>query len=175
MYYLSKSLYIYTYSQTGCRRYWSVITGAPGDAWLRELRDALGGRDRVNWEMYLEAAIERVWRRTSRLRLRWTQRRTWRPRSSEFGDTFGGRDRVTQRCTWRPSGSTYGDALGGRDRVNSEMHLEAVIELVCRCTWRPKSSWTQCCNLNPRSSEFGDALVGRDQGSFQMCLEATIV
>jgi hypothetical protein len=35
------------------------------------------------------------------------------------------------------------------DRVNSEIHLEAVIEQVWRCTWRP------------RSSELRDALGGR--------------
>jgi len=45
-----------------------------------------------------------------------------------------------------------GDALGGHDRVslemhlkakiklNSEMHLEAVIERVWSCSWRPRSS-----------------------------------
>jgi hypothetical protein len=27
---------------------------------LRELRDALGGHDQVNWETYLEAAIDGV-------------------------------------------------------------------------------------------------------------------
>jgi len=63
-----------------------------------ELRDALGGQDRVNSEIHLEAVIVR----------------TWRPESSEFGDTLGGCVRaslemhleaVTERvwrCTWRP-------------------------------------------------------------------------
>jgi hypothetical protein len=31
-----------------------------GDASLRELRASLGGCDHVDWEMYLEATIERV-------------------------------------------------------------------------------------------------------------------
>jgi hypothetical protein len=44
--------------------------------------DALGGRDQVNWEMHLEAVIDRVWRCTGR------------PCSSEFGNSLGGRDRV---------------------------------------------------------------------------------
>jgi hypothetical protein len=35
-------------------------------------------------------------------------------------------------------------------KLNLEMHLEAVIERVWRCTWRPLSS------------EFGDALGGHD-------------
>jgi len=175
MYYLSKSLYIDTYGQTDCRGYWSVIAGAPGDTWLTELGDELGGRDRVNWEMDLEAAMERVWRRICRPRSSWTQRCTWRPTSSEFGDAFGGRDRVTQRCTWRPWWSEFGDALGGRDRVNSEMHLEAVIERVWRFTRRPRTSWTQRCTWRPRSRELGDALGGRDQASLEMHLEATIM
>ena len=56
---------------------------------MSEVRHALGGCDRAN----LEALMERVWRYS------------WRPRSREFGDK-----------------------LGGRDRVSLEMHLEAVIE-----------------------------------------------
>jgi len=59
----------------------------------------------VNWEMYLEAVIERVWRRTCRPRSSWTH-----------------------RCTWRPRSSGVGDALGGRDRAGLEIHLEAEIE-----------------------------------------------
>jgi len=37
----------------------------------------------VNSEMHLEAVINRVWRYT------------WRPRSNEFGDALGGRDRAS--------------------------------------------------------------------------------
>jgi len=93
------------------------------------LEDVLGGRDRACLEMHLETKIE------------WTQRCTWRPGSSEFGDALGDREiEWTQRCTWRPWLSEFGDALGGRDRVNSEMHLEAVIERVGRYTWRPWSN-----------------------------------
>jgi hypothetical protein len=47
-------------------------------------------------------------------------------------------------------------------KLNSEMHLEAAIERVWRCTWRP------------RSSEFGDAFGGRDRGSLDMHLQAMI-
>jgi len=42
------------------------------------------------------------------------------------------------------------------------MYLEAVIERVERCTWKP------------RSSELRDALGGRDRASLEMQLEAMI-
>jgi len=105
----------------------AVIVSNTRCAWrwrLRELRDTLGGRDRVSWEMHFEAMIERVWRCT------------WRPRSSELRDALGGRERVNSemhleaviervwRCTLRPRSSEFGDALGCHDRAN----LEAVIE-----------------------------------------------
>jgi len=100
-----------------------------------ELRDALGGRDWVSWDMHLETEIE------------WTQRCTWRPGWSEFGDALGGHDRANLqaviegvwRYTWRPWSSEFGealgggdrvelkDAVGGRDQVSLEMHLEAMI------------------------------------------------
>jgi len=132
---------------------------------------APGDADWENLEMNLEAVIM------------WTGRCTWRPQSSEFGDAPGGRDRVELRdavgrrnrasseihCgakimrTWRPWSVDFGDTLGGHYRVNSEMPLEAVIERVWRCTWRPRSSWTQRCTWRPWSSELGDALGGRDQ------------
>jgi len=38
------------------------------------------------------------------------------------------------------------DALGAVDRVNSEMHWEAVIERVWRCTWRPWSCKPAGCD-----------------------------
>jgi len=34
----------------------------------------------------------------------------------------------------------FGDALGGGGRVNSQMHIEAVIDQVWRCIWRPRLS-----------------------------------
>jgi len=46
--------------------------------------------------------------------------------------------------------------------VNSEMHLEAVIDTVWRCTWRP------------RSGVIKDALGGCDRGSLEMHWEAKI-
>jgi len=56
--------------------------------------------------------------------------------------------------------SEFGDALGGQDGVNSEMHLEAVINQVWKCTGRPR--W----------SELRDALGGRDRASLEMHWEA---
>jgi len=52
----------------------------------------------------------------------------------------------------------FGDTHGGRDRVNLEMHSEAVIERVWRCTWRP---WS--CELG-----------GRNRASLEIHLEAVI-
>jgi hypothetical protein len=57
-------------------------TWRPG---LRELRDALGGRDRgdtASLAMHWEAVIERVWRCN------------WRPRLSELTDALRGCDQV---------------------------------------------------------------------------------
>jgi len=42
--------------------------------------------------MHLETVIKQVWRCTSRPRSSWTQRCTWRPWSSDFGDTLVGHD-----------------------------------------------------------------------------------
>jgi hypothetical protein len=47
--------------------------------------------------------------------------------------------------------------------MNPEIYLEAVIERVWRCTWRP------------RLSELRDAIGGRDRASWEMSLEAEIV
>jgi hypothetical protein len=58
--------------------------------------------------------------------------------------------------------SKIGDACGGRDGAILEMQLEAVIERLWRCAWRP--SW----------SEFEDGLGGRDGASLEMQLEAMI-
>ena len=46
--------------------------------------------------------------------------------------------------------------------MNSEMHCEAVIERVSKCTWRLR--W----------SELRDALRGHDRASLDMHLEAVI-
>jgi len=58
--------------------------------------------------------------------------------------------------------SHLNDILGGRDRSSWEMHWEAVIEWVWRCTWRPR--WR----------ELRDARGGRDWASLEMHLEAEI-
>ena len=52
------------------------------------------------------------------------------------------------------------DALGDWDRVNSEIHLEAGIEQVSRCTWRPRRTELR--------------LVGHDRAGLEMHLEAII-
>jgi len=46
--------------------------------------------------------------------------------------------------------------------VNSEIHSDAVMELVWGCNWRP------------RSSELKDALGGRDKASLEMHFKAVI-
>jgi len=93
---------------------------------------------------------------------------TWRRRSSELTDAFGGRDWVsmdmhleteikwTQRCTWRPGLSEVGDPFGSHDRVN----LQAVIKRVWRYTSRP---W---------SSEFGHGFARYDRWGLEEYLEA---
>jgi len=93
--------------------------------------------------------------------------------------------------------SLLNDILGVRDRSSLEMHWEAVIERVWRCTWRPRWSelrdalggrdrsslemhweaeieWTQRCTWRPWSSEFGDAQGGRDGVNSELHLEAVI-
>jgi len=62
--------------------------------------------------------------------------------------------------TSRPKSSESGDTLGGRNGASLEMHLEAVIDRVWRCTGRPR--W----------SELRDALGGRDRASLEMQWEA---
>jgi hypothetical protein len=113
------------------------------------IRDEHRGRDCVNREMYVEAAMEWGWRCTRRARSSLTCRYTWRSWWSEFEDSFGGWDWVIERCTWRPWEREWGDALGGRDCVtarctwrprssNSVMDFEALFEGVWRCTWGPR-------------------------------------
>jgi len=128
--------------------------------WSSEVRDALGGRDRVSSEMHWEARIE------------WTRRYTPRLWSSKFGDALGGRDRVNSeihleaviervwRCTGRPWLREVGDALWGHNRARLEMQLETEIEWTQRCTWSP---WL---------SKIGDALAGYDRAWLEKYLEA---
>jgi len=90
------------------------------------LKDVLGGRNRARWEIQLGAAMEQLWRCTSRL---------W---SSGFGDALGGFDQANlemhleaiieqaQRHTWRLWSSEFGDALGGGDWARLEEYWEAV-------------------------------------------------
>jgi hypothetical protein len=80
---------------------------------------------------------------------------------------------------------------------NSEIHSEAVIERVWRCTWRPRSSELRAalggrgrvnsemhleagiervwrCTWRLRSTELRDAHGGRDRASLEMQLETEI-
>jgi len=139
----------------------SICTWSLGSS---ELRDVHGGCNRATLEMHLEAVIECVWRCTCRLwssELRdalWDHDRAsvemhlWRPSSSEFGDTLGGHDQASlERCTWRP----WSCEPVGRNQASLEicleaeivwtqnMHLEAVIDRVWRCTSRLWSSEIQ--------------------------------
>jgi len=74
------------------------------------------------------------------------------------------------------------DTIGGRDEVSLEMHLEAVIEHVWRCTWRPSSIEFEDINLEAmivrtlrsQSGKFGGTFEGRDRASSELHLEAMI-
>jgi len=108
-----------------------------------ELRDALGGQDRVNSEIHSEAMIKRVWRCT------------WRPRLSELSDALGGRDWVNSethleaviervwRCAARPQLSKFGLSVWGDDRARLEMQLKTEIEWTERWKtgWEPETGW----------------------------------
>jgi len=65
MYYLSKSLSIYTYGQSCCRWYWGVTGAAPGDTDRENLEMHLEAKMKMNSTMHLDAGIERVWGCTS--------------------------------------------------------------------------------------------------------------
>ena len=58
--------------------------------------------------------------------------------------------------------------------MNSEMHFEAVIERVWRCTWRPRSSELRAALGGHDRSNFGDARGGGDRTSLEMQLEIEI-
>jgi len=60
-------------------------------------------------------------------------------------------------------------------KLNSEMHLEAMIERVWRCTWRPRSSCTQRCTWRPRSCNSEMHLEAGIKLYSEMHLEAEIV
>jgi len=86
-----------------------------------------------------------------KMTIKWTQRYTPTPWSSEFGDVIGDQDWVNSemhweavivwvwRCTLRPWWSEFGDEIEDRDWLNSEIHWEPMIERVWTCTWRPRS------------------------------------
>jgi len=78
---------------------------------------------RCTWSSVFGMLLETV--------IEWTQRCTWRPRSSEL-----------RRCTWRPWSIEFRDALWGCDLASLEMHLQAMIERDWRSTWR-RSIWRE--------------------------------
>jgi len=80
----------------------------------------------------------------------------------------------TQRYTPRPWLSEFGDAIGDRDGVNSEMHWEAVIEWVWRCTLRAVIEQVCRCTLRPWSSEFGGAIGDWDWVNSEIYWDAMI-
>ena len=123
--------------------------------WSSEVRDTLWGRDRESFEMHLEVVIRCFWRYT------WTPwssklagcdrasmeihmdavmegvcRCTSRLQSSELRDALWNRDKVNWRLTWRP----WSCELAGHNRASLEIHLEAMMERVWRCTGRQWSS-----------------------------------
>jgi len=55
------------------------------------------------------------------------------------------------------------------------MHLEAVMEQVWRCIWRPRSKNSRDAIGYRDQIELGYALAGRDRASLEMHLEAEIV
>jgi len=95
------------------------------------------------------------------------------------------------RCAWKWWLTELRHTLRGRHRASLEIHFEAVIKRVWRCTLRPWSSkfvdaiggrdcanmeavferlWR--CNLRPWSNGFGDALWGRDRANLEMQLDS---
>jgi len=77
-----------------------------------------------------------------------------------FADELGGRHRARMEYTSRQWSTEFGDTLGGRNCASLEIHMEAVIEHVWRCCWRP------CLR------EFGDALAGHDRVRLEEYIEA---
>jgi len=166
MFYLSKSLYIYIWP------IWlqTVIERNRRSTWRRQLserRDTLGGRDRVNYEMYMEAMIEWVWRCIWRPRSSWTKRWICRPRSNELRDALGGCSWALFEMhlealvvwTWRPRSSEFGEADGGGNEAYLEIHIEAVIERV----WRQSPS------------KFEDAHRVCDRASLEAVIEWVLI
>jgi len=97
------------------------------------------------------------------------------------------------RVTWRSQSSGLRDTLGGGYPVTLEMHLEAVIKRVSRCTWMPrlcnvgsldwasvemhlqaKIEWSQWRTWRPYSSKFADALGGYNWGRLGINSEAIL-
>jgi len=122
-----------------------------GRLWSSKFGDALGDQHRVNSEIHLETEIK------------WTQRCTRRPWSSEFGDALRDRDCELRDELGDRDGVNSEDALGGRDRMNWDMHSEAVIERVWRCT-EAEIEWAQRFTWRPWSIKMGQVLGGSQSG-----------
>ena len=88
--------------------------------WSSEFGCELWAKDQVNSEMLFEVAVIETLGCTCR---KWP---------SEFADTLGDSDQVSLEIHWRPPLSN----LGGYNDMTMEIHLEAVIMWIWRCTWR---------------------------------------
>jgi len=119
-------------------------TARPG--WS-EFWNALGGRKQASLEMHLEAVMQQVRKYApeghdhanleAMIEQDWIY--TWRPWWSQFEDMHL---EAIIAWTWRPKSTEFGDTFGGRDCAS----LEAVIVQVWRCTWRPWSCELGGCN-----------------------------
>ena len=66
------------------------------------------------------------------------------------------------------------DAPENDNGVNSGIHSGAVIEQVSRCSLEAVIERVWRCTWRPRSSKFGDAIGGHDRVTLEMHLEAVI-
>jgi len=73
------------------------------------------------------------------IKLLW--RRTWRPRSSEFG-VMHWEDLIER--VWKPKRCEFEDGLGCHDQASVEMHMEVIIKRGWTSTWRQSMDGTPC-------------------------------
>jgi len=128
------------YLLRGLPNIYSPSLGPP--PWFLCLRTTAVAPWRYTWSSMFEMHLE--------TEIKWTQRCTWRPWLSEFGDALRGHDHANLqaviervwRFIWRRWSSDFGGALGRRDRVILEIHLQAMKERDWRSTWW-RSIWRE--------------------------------
>jgi len=149
--YVSMQLPTYTrYIWTGCSRWFVGIGGVPEDD------------DWVNSVASSEAKVD------------WVLRCSQRARFSELGCALGGViDRVWSRLAADSAWQHIRGVPGNEDGPNSDIHSEAVIKRVWRCTVRLRSSVFRC-TWRQWSSEVGDALAGHNRVNLEMHCKAVI-